>query len=603
MAGRVRLAAAPERVGPAPRLMTATPTRPPTPVADTDHGPAYAATTSADATTRMSTAPGPAEMPATGTRAAAWVRFCWRRLTSMRTALVLLFLLALAAVPGSLLPQRGVDPARVADFLGRHHVLGPLFDRMRLFDVFAAPWFAAIYLLLLISVVGCIVPRVRAHARALRRPPPRTPARLERLPAYARFSTDRSSAEVLDSTRRLLRRRQWRVASYPTSDATHGSIAAEKGYLRETGNLLFHASLVFLLLGVTAGSVYGYQADRVLIEQRVLPDGQQSASTFTDTLSEFDRWHPGRLVNSASLPPWSMQLNTFTTTYQPDSATAQRYDAQVSFSARPGEAVRRMDITVNHPLRNGDTKIYLINRGLAPVFRIRDRTGRTVFDQAVICAPLVATTLLSHCIVKVPDLTSQQPAGTRRSTTGNDLALDVTLAPTAVLDARAGLFSADPRLTNPDALVAVYTGDLGLDSGRPQSVFGLDQTHLRPAAIKNLILRDPAAAAAALPGGYTLDIPQIGAWASFTAKHDPGKRLVLLASALILAGLLISLRVRRRRLWVRATTHRSHDGTSSTVVEVGGLARTDGEALSRELTRLARQLSSGADKNPRRNPS
>ena len=33
------------------------------------------------------------------------VRTAWRRLTSMRTALILLFLLAVAAVPGSLLPQ------------------------------------------------------------------------------------------------------------------------------------------------------------------------------------------------------------------------------------------------------------------------------------------------------------------------------------------------------------------------------------------------------------------------------------------------------------------------------------------------------------------
>ena len=37
------------------------------------------------------------------------LRNAWRGLTSMRTALVLLFLLALAALPGALLPQRSLN--------------------------------------------------------------------------------------------------------------------------------------------------------------------------------------------------------------------------------------------------------------------------------------------------------------------------------------------------------------------------------------------------------------------------------------------------------------------------------------------------------------
>ena len=39
-----------------------------------------------------------------------WLRWAWRQLTSMRTALVLLLFLAIAAVPGSLFPQRSADP-------------------------------------------------------------------------------------------------------------------------------------------------------------------------------------------------------------------------------------------------------------------------------------------------------------------------------------------------------------------------------------------------------------------------------------------------------------------------------------------------------------
>ncbi|MDT7776429.1 MAG: cytochrome c biosis protein, partial [Pseudonocardiales bacterium] len=51
------------------------------------------------------TAPGP---PGGPTTLVSFLRNTWRGLVSMRTALFLLFLLALAAMPGALLPQRSL---------------------------------------------------------------------------------------------------------------------------------------------------------------------------------------------------------------------------------------------------------------------------------------------------------------------------------------------------------------------------------------------------------------------------------------------------------------------------------------------------------------
>ena len=53
------------------------------------------------------------------------LRWLWTQLTSMRTALVLLFALAVAAVPGSLIPQRDVSPIRVSDFIDQHPTRRP----------------------------------------------------------------------------------------------------------------------------------------------------------------------------------------------------------------------------------------------------------------------------------------------------------------------------------------------------------------------------------------------------------------------------------------------------------------------------------------------
>jgi len=119
------------------------------------------------------------EPPALGL--VGWLRWTWRQLTSMRTALVLLFLLALGAVPGSLIPQTAIDPIKVSDFLTAHPKLGPFYDKLGLFDVYKSPWFSAIYLLLFISLIGCVVPRLGVYLKAIRARPPR-PMKLPRRP-------------------------------------------------------------------------------------------------------------------------------------------------------------------------------------------------------------------------------------------------------------------------------------------------------------------------------------------------------------------------------------------------------------------------------------
>ena len=141
-------------------------------------------------------------------RLLALLRNSWRQLTSMRTALVLLFLLAVAAIPGSVLPQRGVNIEKVNEFFVEHPELAPKLDRLGAFEVFGSVWFSAIYLLLFASLIGCIIPRLRDHVRALRTRPPAAPKRLERLPQHAELTGVDTDAEAVAAE---LRRRRWRV--------------------------------------------------------------------------------------------------------------------------------------------------------------------------------------------------------------------------------------------------------------------------------------------------------------------------------------------------------------------------------------------------------
>ncbi len=85
------------------------------------------------------------QRPGVFSRLLALVRNTWRTLTSMGTALVLLFLLALGAIPGALLPQRSLNESKVDEYLAAHPTLGPWLDRVQAFDVFSSFWFTSIY--------------------------------------------------------------------------------------------------------------------------------------------------------------------------------------------------------------------------------------------------------------------------------------------------------------------------------------------------------------------------------------------------------------------------------------------------------------------------
>ena len=248
--------------------------------------------------------PGPSS-PGSAFGLADWLKWVWRQLTSMRIALILLFLLALASVPGSMLPQQGGNPSGVQQYYTSHPALAPWLSRLGLFNVFAAPWFAAIYLLLFASLVGCVVPRTFRLAGSARTLPPRAPRHLARLPRSAEYSTSLPPRDAVEVAARVLSGRGFRLRRPDGADSAQDWVSAEKGYLREAGNLLFHLALLGVLVSVALGGLFGYKADRLLVQ------GQ----SFADTVSALDEWHPGRFVTAADLGPFTMTLNRFDARY------------------------------------------------------------------------------------------------------------------------------------------------------------------------------------------------------------------------------------------------------------------------------------------------
>jgi len=413
----------------------------------------------------------------TGLGPAGWARWAWRTLTSMRTALILLALLALAAVPGSVLPQRGVssDPSAVVRFTQDYPAVAPWLDRLGLFDVYSSPWFAAIYLLLLTSMTGCVLPRCAVLWRAARAYPPRTPRNLSRFPSHGRWQSDRPAGDVLAAAAAELRRRRFRVRV--DADA----VRAEKGYLREAGNLLFHLSLLVLLFGVAAGALFGYEGRVIVVE----------GAGFSNTRSQYDEFTPGPLTDQTRLTPFSFTLEDFTASFEPvgpQRGTPRYFRAEVMVDTGAPGAPEPQTIEVNHPLDVAGTKAFLTGNGYAPQVTVRDGAGTTVFTGPVVFLPLDGN-LASEGVIKAPDAQPTQ------------LAFEGLFLPTAAVDPRTGPYSAFPDTLNPQLLLTAYTGDLGLGDGALQSVYALDKTDLTQVTV------DGQPFARALRIGETMTLP------------------------------------------------------------------------------------------------
>jgi cytochrome c biogenesis protein len=525
--------------------------------------------------------PDPFGKKNTGTRAnLSTPKWAWRQLTSMRTALVLLFLLALASVPGSILPQQGADPASVQQYYTSHPTLAPWLNHLGLFNVFASPWFAAIYLLLFLSLIGCVLPRTFRLAGSARTPPPKAPRFLTRLPLSATYSSPLPPAEAADAAAAVLAAHRFRLRRPASGDTTPSKgatqakpdywVSAEKGYLREAGNLLFHLALLGVLVSIALGGIFGYKADKLLVE------GQ----SFADTVTALDEFHPGRLASGSSLAPFDLTLNKFTASYIKSGQNAGQpssFNANVTYSASPGAPSKSDNLQVNHPLSVDSVKVYLIGHGFAPVFKVTDSKGRVVYDQATPFIPADTSSMLSDGVVKAPNAAPVQ------------LGFMGVFVPTAAAP-NGTLQSAFPAADNPAVSLIGYTGNLGLNSGQSQSVYQLDTTAMTKVAGSPRLMFPGQTWK--LPGGQgSITFAGYKQWVSLSMNYDPGQIPALVCGMLALLGLLLSFLIRRRRMFVRAVPVDSGTGSPGSIVTVGGLTRTDASGgFEEEFAELAAEL-------------
>jgi cytochrome c biogenesis protein len=487
------------------------------------------------------------------------LRQAWREYRSMRTALVLLVVLAAASILGSLFPQQGVSPQRVDQYFLDHPALAPVLDRLGLFDVFGSAWYMAIYLALLGALVACLVPRTRALVRVLRSRPPRG-GNLDRYRTRATFDTAATPEQALGAARAVLRRNRFRLAEH----GAEGELAGEKGYLREVASLLFHVSLLVMLVGLAYGKGYGYRGQAAIVE----------GETWANARVGYDSFSPGRFFGPERLAPFQLRLDDFRNSFHPDN-TPREFVSQVTALDLDGREIRSQRVAPNRPMTVDGVRVFQSDYGYVPVVRVRDKAGRELL------APQEVLTLR--------DPASEWSTGAVKVTrTRPQVGLELTMftgLQTAPDCPGGAAFCNDPRLVRPVLVVLAHQGDLRAD--RAQSVFTLDRSRLAPLGDRPLLLG--LGQSGRLANGLEVSFVGLKQYSVLTLARDPGVPLVGVAAALLLAGLIPSLYVTRRRVWVKATPA----GPGTTRVELAGLALQGKPAFEAELARLAQQVERG----------
>jgi cytochrome c biogenesis protein len=513
----------------------------------------------------------------------AFLRNTWRGLTAMRTALVLLFLLALAALPGALLPQTALNAPKVNDYITSHGWWGRLLDKLQFYDVYGSVWFSAIYVLLFVSLVGCLLPRSADYARQFFAKPVLMPRNLSRLPHHVRaeFASDRSVDDVADAVRGQLRGWRLRRDEEGDADARRVSLSTERGFLRETGNLVFHFALLGLIVAFAVGKMFMYSGQVI-----VLANGSQFCNS---GVLNYDSFTPGLRVDGTRLNPFCVKIDSFEAGYLPTGQPVS-YDSKIEYQSGQDLVTntwRPYDLKEDSPLRTAGDRVYLLGNGYAPQFAVTFPDGQ-VRQGLIQWKPDDTASMLSEGATKFdpPNVTDPSVLTTKQ------IAVTGLFAPSAVY--QNGLLSSSfPGLTKPGVSLDIYQGNLGEEAGTGQSIFTIDQGMVASGRLK---LVDKAnlspGQTTKLPDGTTIRFDDVHKWVSLQISHDPTQVYVLVFALLMLGGLIVSLTVKRRRVWVRVSrTPADEPGDAGrTVVEIGGLARTDQAGYGEEFTRLSARL-------------
>src|SRR5699024_7293262 len=134
----------------------------------------------------------------------------------------------------------------------------------------------------------------------------RTPRNLKRLPEYGQLVLEADGPtpeQALVDAEKILKKSGYRT------ELREGSVGAERGYVREVGNILFHFGLrgVMVIMGI--GGLYKYEGQKIIVEGEGLTNKLVCYVSFTQ----------GTAYAEERLAPFGVQLEDFDVVFDRES--------------------------------------------------------------------------------------------------------------------------------------------------------------------------------------------------------------------------------------------------------------------------------------------
>jgi cytochrome c biogenesis protein len=287
----------------------------------------------------------------------------WRIFTSMRTALVLMLMLAVLALIGTVLIQapsglqtnaQGYD-AWLDALRPKYGGWVPILDRLGLFSVFASIWFKAILVGLTTSILACSVNRFRGLWKTAIHPRTRMAGTFyDHAPHSAALTTDIDQVAAVGVARDVLGARRFRTVVEADGDVVH--LYADRFRWAPFGTLMAHISLVSILVGALVGSAFGFR-------------NEELAATV------------GTTVDVGGGTGLTLLARSFSDSYYANGAPSDYASNLVLY--RDGQEVASKTIRVNEPMEYDGVSFYQSFFGPAAIIHVADADGTVVYDEGV----------------------------------------------------------------------------------------------------------------------------------------------------------------------------------------------------------------------------
>ncbi|MDD5758532.1 MAG: cytochrome c biogenesis protein ResB [Desulfobulbaceae bacterium] len=260
----------------------------------------------------------------------------WNFFASVKLALVTLFVLAVASIIGTIVPQKE-EATRYIELYGAN--VANFFQLLDIQDMYNSWWFVSMLVLFSLNLIVCTIERLPHIWKVVRQDnlAITNADRLGKMAMHRTFTSRMPSSQTVGTVRTIMAAAGWPLRQAEKDGGT--MLFSQKGAYTRLGVIIVHVSILVIFTGSLIGSFYGYKAS-VLI-----PEGGETSQVYQSNNE-----------HTAIPLDFTVSCNDFQLTYY---NTGMPKEYRSDLVVRKGsEKLFEKSIVVNDPLQYGGLTFY-----------------------------------------------------------------------------------------------------------------------------------------------------------------------------------------------------------------------------------------------------